>query len=239
MASPFIPFDTKYSAHTDVTIHPTTGVVTITVAFHPNNHGGYNCKIWELDPPYTGAPRAVRDWVQGQASVGPFGHGASVALPTGGVLTAVPVGFDSSSDVRPSILIDPDLGSPYQLGGGAQGPAGPPGPAGNGGIVLFSAPLIAPAWEKRTLSGGEWVDIPQLFGAPAAASYLVRFVAVAAAANVRVRAGTEQAPIFLTVNTQVAGLEVHTQGWVPGPRVWVSSVNGPAQTWLQILGMGI
>jgi len=52
----FTPFDTKYSPHTDLTMNPVTGVVTITVAFHPNNRGGYNCKVWEFAAPYTGAP---------------------------------------------------------------------------------------------------------------------------------------------------------------------------------------
>lgn len=120
MASPFVPFDSQYSAHTDVTINPIDGVVTITVAFHPNNRGGYNCKVWELSPPYTGAPVFVRDWVQGVASVGPFGHGASVALPTGDVLTVVPVGADSS-EVAPSLLIDAGMGTPYPLLGALLG----------------------------------------------------------------------------------------------------------------------
>ena len=220
MTSPFVPFDTQYSAHTDVTIHPVTGVVTITVAFHPNNRGGYNCKIWELHPPYTGSPVFVRDWVQGQASVGPFGHGASVALPTGGVLTVVPVAADSS-EVKPSIMIDAELGTPYPLGGG---------------ITLFDAPLISPAWEGRALNGGELINIPAVFGAPVASSYLVRFVVQADAANVRVRAGTPASPFFLTVNTQIAGVQIHAQGWIPGPEAWISTVNGSALIWLQVLG---
>jgi len=111
MASPFIPFDTQYSAHTDVTINPTTGIVTIVVAFHPNNRGPYNCKEWALDPPYAGQPRFVREWVQGVASVGPFGHGAAVALPTGAMLTCVPVAGDSS-EVKPSIHIEPNASAP-------------------------------------------------------------------------------------------------------------------------------
>jgi hypothetical protein len=132
----------------------------------------------------------------------------------------------------------PSVDDPW-TSGGAQGPPGPPGPAGAGGIVLFSTPLIAPAWEQRTLAGGLWVDIAATFGAPPASAYLVRFVASAAVANVRVRAGTEQAPFFLTLNTQIPGLEMHTQGWVPGPRAFISVVSGPAQVWLQVLGMGI
>lgn len=113
--TPFVPFDTQYSAHTDVTIHPVTGVVTITVAFHPNNKGPYNCKVWELRPPYTDPPVEIRNYVQGVASTGPFGHGASVALPTGGLLTVVPVAGDSS-EVEPSILVDAERSTtPYPL----------------------------------------------------------------------------------------------------------------------------
>lgn len=130
--SPFVPFDTQYSAHTDVSMpHPVTGAVYITVAFHPNNQGGYNCKIWELLPPYTGQPRLIRDWVQGQYSVGPFGHGASVPLPTGALLTVVPVAA-GSAEVRPSLYVDPGVCPPYTLGasGGVPGPQGPQGPQG-------------------------------------------------------------------------------------------------------------
>ncbi len=127
MASPFVPFDTQYSAHTDVTIHPVTGVAYITVAFHPNNQGGYNCKIWTLAPPYTGQPVLLRDWVQGTYSDGPFGHGASVPLPNGALLTVVPVA-GNSAEVRPSLYVDPNVCPPYTLGG--QGPAGPQGVAG-------------------------------------------------------------------------------------------------------------
>jgi hypothetical protein len=146
MPTPFVPFDTQYSAHTDVTIHPTTGVAYITVAFHPNNRGPYNCKIWELHPPYTGQPVEVRNWVQGRAgvSVGPFGHGASVALPTGGVLTVVPVAGESN-EVKPSILIDMALGAPYALGS-APAPAGSPVPIPPGGAIASLWPhLYTPA----------------------------------------------------------------------------------------------
>jgi hypothetical protein len=247
---PFTPFDTQYSAHTDVTIHPVTGVVTITVAFHPNNRGGYNCKIWELHPPYTGEPVMVRDWVQGKkgVSVGPFGHGASVALPTGGLLTVVPVAADSS-EVKPSIMIDAGLGAPYALGGSGNDPrvdalVSQLGALGQqiahlqagGGIVLLPAPVTTPAWEGRKVEGGVLVDVPSTFGVPSAAAYLIRFVAQSSAPNVRVRAGTEQAPYFVTVNTQAPGLQMHCQGWTPGPDVYVSSVNGVAQVWLQVLG---
>lgn len=119
------------------------------------------------------------------------------------------------------------------------GQPGPPGPPGSG-IQLFDAPLTKPAWEGRQLldGAGEWVDIPAVFGAPSASAYLLRFVAQAATPDVRVRAGTQAAPFFLTVNTQAPNIPIHTQGWAPGPRVWVSVVGGAAMVWLQVLGVG-
>jgi hypothetical protein len=124
----------------------------------------------------------------------------------------------------------PDVDEPWSLG---SAPA-----SGSGGITLFDAPRTVSAWEGRTLSGGELVDIPAVFGVPVAPAYLIRFVAQAAAANVRVRAGTEQAPYFVTVNTTAPNLQVHTQGWVPGPVCYISAINGPAQIWLQVVGIG-
>jgi hypothetical protein len=113
----FQPFDIKYSPHTDASLNPVTGVVTITVAFHPNNTGGYNCRVYELAPPYTGAPVLKRDWKQGENGIiGPFGHGASVVLPTGALLTVVPVGIDSAANVTPAIQIEPGYSAPFVLG---------------------------------------------------------------------------------------------------------------------------
>jgi len=141
MPSPFKPFDIQYSNHIHLAMHPITGIVYITVAFHPNNAGGYNCKIWELRPPYTGEPTVFRDWVAGQYSDGPFGYGASLPLPTGALLTAVPVTLDGQ--VRPSLYVDPANLPAFALGGagaqgpkgdtGAQGPIGPQGPKGDTG----------------------------------------------------------------------------------------------------------
>lgn len=121
--SPFVAFDSQYSAHTDLAMHPVTGVVYITVAFHPDNRGGYNCRIWELPPPYTGKPKLIRDWVQGQYSVSPFGHGASIPLPNGALLTCVPVGAESA-EVKPSLYVDPGVAPVFALGG--QGSANDP-----------------------------------------------------------------------------------------------------------------
>ena len=124
----------------------------------------------------------------------------------------------------------PDVDAPWAL-------TSAPG-AGGSGLVLFDAPRTSPLWEGRTLNGGELVDVSAVFGVPVASAYLIRFVASAGAANVRVRAGTEQAPAILTMNTQVAGIQQHLQGWAPGPLVWISVVNGPATVWLQVVGMG-
>ena len=228
MPSPFIPFDTQYSEHTDITIHPVTGVVYITVSFHPNNRGGYNCKLWELHPPYTGRPVEVRNWVQGRpnVSVGPFGHGHSIALPTGGVLTAVPVATDSS-EVEPSIMIDMGLGAPYQLGTGG---------GGGGGVNLLPAVATAPAWEAHSLTTGILVDIPSVFNVPRASAYLVRFTVNAPVANVRGRAGTEAVPYFFTVNSRADGSDEMQQGWVPGPSCYISPAQGTPTVWFQIVG---
>lgn len=105
------------------------------------------------------------------------------------------------------------------------------------GWQLLPAPVIAPEWEGRSLSGGVWVDVPAVFGVPARPKYLIRLVAQAPLPNVRARVGTEQAPFFVTVNTQAPGLQFHMQGWAPGPQCYVSSVNGTPTVWLQILGM--
>jgi len=228
----FTPFDTKYSPHTDLTMNPVTGVVTITVAFHPNNRGGYNCKVWEFAPPYTGAPTLKRDWKQGAGGVvGPFGHGASLVLPTGGLLTVVPVGIDSGDNVTPAMQIEDGYSPPYVLGGGS-----PPAPAGSGGVVLLPSVATNAAWEGHVLTAGVLVDIPSVFGVPSASAYLVRFVAVAPAANVRARAGTQATPFFLTCNTQAPGVEMHEQGWIPGPQAWISPAQGTPTTWLQVIG---
>lgn len=117
----FQPFDIQYSPHIDVTMNPATGVVSITVAHHPNNQGGYNCRVYDLAPPYTGRPVLTREWEQGKNNItGPFGHGASVVLPTGALLTATPVGINSANNVTPAIQIEPGYSAPYQLGGSTE-----------------------------------------------------------------------------------------------------------------------
>lgn len=133
----------------------------------------------------------------------------------------------------------PNVDAPWSSGG-ETGPAGPAGPQGAGSVTLFPTPYTIAAWEGRQLASGaaESVNVPAVFGAPSAVTYLIRFVAVATLANVRVRAGTPAWPFYLTLNTQLPNMEVHIQGWTPGPSIHVSTVNGPAKCWLQILGMG-
>ena len=109
-------------------------------------------------------------------------------------------------------------------------------PWSDGGITLLPAVATAPAWEGHILTTGVLVDIPSVFGVPSASAYLVRFVVVAPLPNVRGRVGTQATPFMLTVNTQAAGVEVHQQGWVPGPVCYVSPAQGTPVVWLQIVG---
>ena len=86
---------------------------------------------------------------------------------------------------------------------------------------------------------GVAVDIPATFGAPSASVYVIRFIAVADAPNVRVRAGrVGGAPDYLTMNLTVANMETHIQGLAPGPSVWISTAKGAAQVWLRVIGIG-
>jgi hypothetical protein len=119
---------------------------------------------------------------------------------------------------------------------GAPGPQGPQGEPGVGGITLFDAPYVSNEWSGRALAGGQLVDIPATFGVPSAPAYLVRLSGLASAPGVIVRAGTERAPYFVTLVTQVANIRVDTNGWIPGPVALISTVGGSAQTWLQVVG---
>jgi hypothetical protein len=115
-------------------------------------------------------------------------------------------------------------------------PAATPSPPGVGGVALFPAPIAPAQWDKRTVTGGVLVDIPATFGVAAEAVYLIRLSGLASAAGVIIRAGTESAPYFVTLVTQVAGVRVDTQGWVPGPTMLISVMGGSAQVWLQLIG---
>jgi hypothetical protein len=119
---------------------------------------------------------------------------------------------------------------------GGEGIAGAPGSAGPGAVTLYAAPIACPAWDGRDLSGGALVDIPSAFGVESAPAYLVRFCATAVYPNVKIRAGSEAAPHFLTLTTQVPGIRKDCQGWIPGPVAYISTVDGQAKIWLQIIG---
>lgn len=158
---------------------------------------------------------------------------------------------------------EPNIDEPWSGGEvGPQGEQGEPGKDGNdprydslvsqlgalgqqlaqlqagGGVTLLPAPRTVAAWEGRVLNGGVDVDVPAVFGVPSASAYLIRFVASATKADVRVRAGTAAAPHFLTMNLVVPNLQSHIQGWAPGPIVYVSTAQGEARVWLQVLGIG-
>ncbi len=79
--------------------------------------------------------------------------------------------------------------------------------------------------------------MPATFHAPPARVYVIRFVMVADAPNIRARAGTDRAPFILTCNSKAAGVEEMAQGVAPGPSCYVSTAQGAATVWLQIVGI--
>lgn len=172
-----------------------------------------------------------------QSGSGDFGK---LVMVRDGVSTEIPVPIEG----RPSLECNPAVGL-WAIGNKESGPRATPPRypipeytpfKTTGGLTLLASPATSPAWEGRTLNGGVWVDIPTIFHVPSSSAYLLRFVAQADTPNVRVRAGLENAPAFLTVNTQVANVQIHTQGWGPGPLCFISTVNGEARVWLQVLG---
>lgn len=107
------------------------------------------------------------------------------------------------------------------------------------GTQLFDLPLTSPQWEGRQMAKDEgvWIDVPAVFHAPEASVYVVRFVMVADAANIRARAGTQAAPFILTCNSKGPGIEEMLQGNAPGPDCYVSTAQGAARVWFQIVGI--
>jgi hypothetical protein len=200
-----------------------------------------NLSVYRVRPG-SDARELVKRYVGGIDSAAQIAAGGCVILQDGSLqvwASAVPVGVPPITQTGfvggfwPPV---PNVDEPW-TGGGEPGEPGPPGPAGAGGITLLPSVVTSPSWEGRTLQGGVMVDIPATFGVPSAAAYLVRFVASASAANVRVRAGRdENNPYFLTLNTAVAGVQQHAQGWTPGPSCYVSTVNGAALVWFQVCG---
>ncbi len=232
MPSVFMPIEGPYSNHIGGGMtHPITGAVYFLVTYRKNSAGPYILQVWE-DPIPHGDPHLIREWITGTeaAGPGPWGYGSCTWMPDGSLYVAAPGGVDGNQ-VKPSIHIERNVFSPIPMPLGNDIP-------NSGGIILFPAPLTNPAWEGRQMpmDSGVLVDIPSVFGAPVASSYVLRFVAQSSIADVRVRAGSQASPHFLTVNTQLPNVQIHAQGWAPGPSAWISTAKGAAQIWLQIIG---
>jgi hypothetical protein len=197
-------------------------------------------------PRYTGANSFTAQDAAGNVFIAYQSANADIGIltmitPSGAEanITPAPVGG------RPSLECIPHVGL-WMVGNKETGSTKPPPryritqyvpvPAVAGGITLFDAPYVSSEWSGRALAGGALVDIPATFGVPSAPAYLVRLSGLASAAGVIVRAGTERAPYFVTLVTQVANIRVDTNGWIPGPMALISTVGGSAACWLQIVG---
>lgn len=112
----------------------------------------------------------------------------------------------------------------------------PQGGSASGGLVLLDTPAVSPDWDRRAFNGGLLIDVPSVFNVPRSSIYLFRLAAAASIPNVRARVGSVGAAYQLTVNTQLAGIEVHGQGFASGPETLVSTVNGAVTMWLQVIG---
>jgi len=243
---PFQPL-TNYAGYNHV---PEAGAVW----FHPKSGNAYCCAC-EKDPSkkqdlsvYRMGPGAsswtlVKRYEGGQASEAQVTMGGAAIDQDGNLLVVTSLiipgaPYITTEKFQGCWIREPNIDEPWSSGG-AQGEPGPPGPAGAGGIELLPSVRTAPAWEARTLSAGELVDIPATFGVPSALSYLVRYTVNAPVANVRGRAGSEACPFFFTVNSQVAGVDAMAQGWVPGPVCYVSPAQGTPKVWFQIVGYAL
>jgi hypothetical protein len=109
-------------------------------------------------------------------------------------------------------------------------------PFAAGAVDMYDDPISCAEWNGRDLNGGALIDIPAAFGVESAPCYLVRFCAQATYPNVKIRAGSERSPHFLTLTTQAPGIRKDCQGWIPGPVAYISTVDGQAKVWLQIIG---
>jgi len=214
-------------------VHPTNGNL-YGVAIEKQGGTRQNLSVYRVRPG-SHTCELVKRWVGGIDSKAQIAAGGCVILQDGSLevwASAVPViippvtktGFEGVWDRVPNV------DEPWS------GTSTPPAPAGSGGVVLLPSVATNAAWEGHVLTAGVLVDIPSVFGVPSASAYLVRFVAVAPAANVRARAGTQATPFFLTCNTQAPGVEMHEQGWIPGPQAWISPAQGTPTTWLQVIG---
>lgn len=233
-------------------VHPTSGNVYF-YACEKVDGTHQNLVIYRLVTA-TGNMEKVHTFTDGIDSQGFIDRGGCVINRDGALVVATSlqhkgVAYDpkQTTGFQGVWAIIPGVDEPWSSGGapgkdGAQGPPGAPGAPGSGGMQLLPAPRTSPAWENRALTGGVEVDVPAVFGVPSASQYRIRFVASAARADIRIRAGTKDAPFFVTMNTQVANLQDHTTGDTPGPLVYVSVVDGAgtaatARVHLQIVGV--
>lgn len=180
--------------------------------------------------PGASAAEQVHRFVGGVDSAAQIAAGGCAILPNGSLevwASAVPMGI-------PPITKTGFVGGWWDPIPGIDDPW-----SSGGGVKLFDVPLTHPTWEGRQMAAntGVLIDIPAVFGAPVASVYVVRFVVVADGPNIRARAGTERAPFILTANTKAAGVEEHLQGDAPGPICYVSTAQGAAKVWFQIVGV--
>ena len=214
-------------------VHPTNGNL-YGVAIEKQGGTRQNLSVYRVRPG-SHTCELVKRWVGGIDSKAQIAAGGCVILQDGSLevwASAVPVvippvtktGFEGVWDRVPNV------DEPWS------GTSTPPAPAGSGGVVLLPSVATNAAWEGHVLSAGVLVDIPSVFGAPPADTYLARVTMHAPLPNVRARFGTETCPFFFTVNSQVAGVDAMAQGWVPGPACYVSPAQGQPVVWFQIVG---
>lgn len=135
---PFMPFTGHYVNHIGSCRHPVTGVIYMAVTYHPNGQGPFNLQIWAHDPPYNQQPVKIKEWVQGSTEApGPFGFCTLECMFDGGLWIGAAGGVDSTSQIKASWIVVPNMCAPFQPQGvgqaGPQGPQGVPGPQGPAG----------------------------------------------------------------------------------------------------------
>lgn len=153
---PFIPFTGHYVNHIGSTRHPVTGVIYMAVTYHPNGSGPFNLQIWAHDPPYNAKPVLVKEWSQGSPEApGPFGFCTLECMFDGGLWIGAAGGVDSTSQIKASWIVLPNVCAPFQPQQGPQaGPAGPQGPKGDTGPQ-------GPAGPAGSGSGGAFEAVRQ------------------------------------------------------------------------------
>ena len=210
-------------------VHPVSGAI-YGIAIEKQSSGArQNLSVYRVRPG-SQVRELIKRYVGGIDSQAQIAAGGCVIDQAGALhvwASAIPVGV-------PPITQTGFVGGFWEPIAGVDLPWG--GTGGSGGVHLFDAPYLSPAWDNRPLTTGVLVDIPSVFGCPSHSVYLVRFCAIAPQANVRARAGTQSFPYLLTVNTPAPGVEADGQGLIPGPICYISPARGIPSVWLQIVG---